>query len=411
MGCRDVTMTPLQNTRIEIIDVLRGFALLGIAWVHFTEQYLAGIPPQSHSPYNSFSLADEIVSGVVGILIAGKFFTIFSFLFGLSFELQIRNREGRSSWRFAWRLLLLLGIGWVHHLHYRGDILTIYAMLGFVLLLAQRLPDRWVFVLALLLVLDVPAVGMRFLDFYMLPAPGDATVNPFTGQTDADNLAYWNAVTSGDYLALLRANAEELINKYRFQIGSGRIFITLGLFLLGMLAGRRKLFADIASKREVFRKLLKLSLWALLATVLFAVAFFGSFYAAGIELPQSVQWAVGGFAYDAFNAAMALLYMSALVLLWLKEKWRQRLRHFYAVGRMGLTTYLVQSAVGVVLFFGVGFNLLGKMGAGMGFLIGTLLFVFQILLSQWWLKRYTFGPVEWLWRTLTYGQWQAFRKT
>ena len=104
-------------------------------------------------------MADQIVSGFIGMFIQGKFYMIFSFLFGLSFYLQLSKSDGSASFvtRFFWRLLILFGIGFIHHLHYRGDILTIYAILGVVLLVTYRLPDKYLLIIAVLLVLDVPA--------------------------------------------------------------------------------------------------------------------------------------------------------------------------------------------------------------------------------------------------------------
>lgn len=140
------TILPHTNQeRIEVIDVLRGFTLLGIILVHFTEQYYAGQPPKVHENYGAHNLADMIVLGFIGIFISGKFFMIFSFLFGMSFFIQLDKSDDSPAFlfRFAWRLIVLFIIGLVHHLHYRGDILTIYAVLGFGLLLCHKLPDKF----------------------------------------------------------------------------------------------------------------------------------------------------------------------------------------------------------------------------------------------------------------------------
>jgi len=110
-----------NTTRIQIIDVLRGFALLGIIMVHFTEQYYAGQPPEAMAKASPNNIADQVVQGIIGILIQGKFFTIFSFLFGLSFFIQLDKGKESGSFllRFAWRLVVLFAIGFVHSLHYR----------------------------------------------------------------------------------------------------------------------------------------------------------------------------------------------------------------------------------------------------------------------------------------------------
>lgn len=136
--------------RIAVIDVLRGFTLLGIILVHFTEQYYAGQAPKSHENFTNHIVSDQIVSFIIGLLISGKFFMIFSFLFGLSFFIQFHRSEQQGSFviRFAWRLLVLFGIGLIHSLHYRGDILTIYAVLGLILLICYKLPDKILLIVA-----------------------------------------------------------------------------------------------------------------------------------------------------------------------------------------------------------------------------------------------------------------------
>lgn len=154
----------LQNQdRIKIIDVLRGFTLFGIILVHFAEQYYAGPAPAKFANFNNKFLGDEIINGFIGIFISGKFYMIFSFLFGLSFFIQMKKSD--SGWafflRFFWRLVILFAIGLLHHLHYRGDILTIYAMLGVGLLVFYKLPDKLLLILALCLTINVPSAIVR----------------------------------------------------------------------------------------------------------------------------------------------------------------------------------------------------------------------------------------------------------
>src|SRR5688572_31131447 len=152
-----------RSGRIEAIDVLRGFTLLGIILVHMVEQYYAGAWPEQYAQATTQTLADQITSGFVGIFISGKFFMIFSFLFGLSFFIQLSKSDSEKNFlaRFTWRLVILFIIGFIHHLHYRGDILSIYALLGLSMLVFYRLPDKYLLALALFLILDIPAVFTR----------------------------------------------------------------------------------------------------------------------------------------------------------------------------------------------------------------------------------------------------------
>lgn len=385
----------LKSNRIEVIDALRGFTLLGIILVHFTEQYYAGQPPKAHESYGAHNLADMIVLGFIGIFISGKFFMIFSFLFGMSFFIQLDKSDGSPAFlfRFAWRLIVLFIIGFVHHLHYRGDILTIYAVLGFGLLLCYKLPDKFLLVLALLLVFDTPAILQRTFDILL-----SNSASPFPIGDEKELEIYYSTLKSGSYLDMLRANFYEFKPKFDFQILSGRLYITMGLFLLGLYAGRKKVFENI----PFFKKLIRLGLWMLLGCVVFAGLLALIIFVAKVEMSQAVQFLLGGSVYDVFNIALAAIYVGLIVTAFQREKWHRRLMNFYEVGRMGLTSYLMQALIGTWLLFSFGLGLLGDFGANVWVVISLIVFILQIIFSKWWLGRFQYGPAEWLWRSLTY---------
>jgi len=390
--------TPTLPQRIESIDVLRGFALFGIALVHMVEQYYAGPLPDAIGNAMNPTIADHIAQGFVGFFIMGKFYMIFSFLFGLSFFIQLSKNDGGNSFliRFAWRLMILFAIGIVHHLHYRGDILSIFALLGFGLLVAYRLPDKVLLITALLLVFNVPSLIVRVTGLFI---EGDG--NPFNF-TQEGLMAYYNTVRSGSYLEILRANFNSFDDKMDFQVSSGRLYITLGLFLLGNYAGRKNLFGDLEKHLPFLKKLIRYSLFVMSGCIVFTVALFGSFMLLKVEVTQEIGWLAGGLAFDVFNTALAAIYVSCLLLLFQKEKWQKRLIIFYPVGRMGLTTYLMQTLFGTMIFFNFGLGLIYQLGSFFCLLIGFAVFVFQIVFAQWWFRYFSQGPVEWLWRTLTY---------
>jgi len=398
----------LTKSRIEIIDVLRGITLLGIVMVHFMEQYYAGMHPESHQNFEIKFLGDQIMQIFIGIFISGKFYLIFSFLFGLSFFIQLNNSESDTKFfiRFFWRLVILFAIGFVHHLHYRGDILTIYAMLGVGLLICYKLPDRFLLILALALAINVPSLIVRGIQSVIQP---QLEIQQLFGGSNDVNEKYFETLKSGSYLDVLKANLQEFEFKYQFQVVSGRIYITMGLFLLGLYAGRKRIFENWVEYLPQFKKSLKSSLWVIVGLVLFGLVFFGGAEAVKIKLPEVVQWTVGGFLLDIFNLTLAVIYVAGIMLLFNKSNWHRRLMHFYSVGRIGLTTYLVQTICGVLLFFGFGVGLLGEVGVLVTVGIGILIFIGQIYFSKWWLTRFRYGPVEWLWRSLTYLKVQGFK--
>jgi uncharacterized protein len=274
--------------------------------------------------------------------------------------------------------------------------------LGVGLLLCYKLPDKFLLALALLLVFDAPAIIQRTVDVL---SPTNSA-NPFMSGDEKALEVYYNTLKSGSYPNILRANFYEFMPKFDFQILSGRLYITMGLFLLGLYAGRKNVFENI----PFFKKLIHYGLWSLLGCVVFAGVLALVVFVAKVEMTQSLQFLIGGSVYDVFNTALAAIYVGLIVAAFQKEKWRQRLMNFYEVGRMGLSTYLIQALVGTVLLFGYGFGWLGDFGAGIWATIALIVFTLQILFSKWWLARFQYGPVEWLWRSLTYFKVQSLKR-
>jgi uncharacterized protein len=109
--------------------------------------------------------------------------------------------------------------------------------------------------------------------------------------------------------------------------------------------------------------------------------------------------------------ALALFYMSGLTLLSQNTAWQKRMAPLAYAGRMAISVYLMQTLICTLLFYGYGFGLYGKVGAAGGILLTVIIYVLQIPFSVWWLNRFRFGPVEWLWRSLTYGKLQPMKWT
>lgn len=402
--------TPITRSleRLDVVDALRGFSLIGIAIVHMMEQYLGAPPPASIGNYTQHLPPDGVLDAIIFILVRGKFFLLFSFLFGLSFALQMERGEARTGkdfrLRFAWRLVILFAIGLAHHLIYRGDILTIFAMLGFPLLLFYRIPDKWVFLVAIVLMLGVPRVLMYAAD-----------VDPFKAYApdwqsnidDPEVLTYWNAAKSGDWVGLAKINLTDgFPMKMNFQFGSvGRAYMTFSWFLLGLLAGRRRFFENLDEHRPLMRKIFKWSIIGFFGTIALGAAIFIPF---GKTMPPSMQFVIGNTIGDLNGIALTLFYIAAFMLLFNREKWQHRLHNLAPFGRMALTNYVTQSLIGAAIFFG--FGLLGSIGNTITLPIAIAVIALQIWWSKVWLQHFNYGPLEWLWRSLTWFKWQSFRK-
>jgi uncharacterized protein len=244
--------------RIVVLDVLRAFALLGIIINHAATSFLAGRSPDPH--FNIVGPLDQAVFNLTNILTFGKFFAIFSFLFGLSFAIQMQSaakRQASFAGRFAWRLVILLAIGFVHSVFFSGDILTIYAVLGLLLIPFRRLGNRALVVSALVLTLNIPGILMGAARLSAAPpTPAQQQAQIERGKQLMQSAQRQFAIKqSGTLQELMRMNlTDSMVNRLRFQIATGRLWMTFGFFLLGLYAGRRNLFRETEAHRDIFKR-------------------------------------------------------------------------------------------------------------------------------------------------------------
>jgi uncharacterized protein len=402
------TASPLSNhERIAVVDVLRAYALFGIVITHSVTGFLAGQPPVQD--FMLFSPLDRAVAELEHLFTFGKFYTIFSFLFGLSFAIQLRNATAKGTaftGRFAWRLGVLALIALVHGAFFAGDILIVYALLGLLLIPFRNLKTRTLLITALILVFNIP--GLLFgAAFLAAPPPSPEQV-----QASAEMQALFQQIAerqyeikqSGTLGELVQANfVNGLIGKALFMVFTGRLWITFGLFLLGICAGRLEIFRDTAASHAFFRKLL----WP--AAIVAAVTTLSEWLYPVSEQERSVGNLLRWFSFTLQQVSLSAFYIAAVTLLYWRRPTRGLLPALAPLGRMGLTTYLGQTVFGVLLFYGLGFGLLGKIGAAAAVGAGIAFFVVQVVLAQLWAKRFKMGPVEWLWRSLTFFKLQPNR--
>lgn len=399
----DAPILAPKTSRLETVDALRGFALFGILLVHAAQWFAAvGLPGTVYQTQAS-GLANSVAQTIVGIFFDGKFYTFFSFLFGLSFALMLTrstDSPGRFYTRFAWRLVILGAIGLLHHIQWRGDILSIYAILGFLMLPFGRLSNKVVLVVALLLVLNTPGRVKSLYDTFA-PQPAAQKNNPQPAQDyDKEAKVNYNLLKKGSFTDMAIANFYAFDDKMKFQVESGRIYITLGFFLLGLYAGRRRLFAGIAQNKRFFRRLTRVTGFGVLGIIIaFAVAI--SIYGNNSQPPKAIDL-IFGFLYDLGNTALTVFYIAGLTLLFQRAFWQRTVRPLASVGKMALTSYVLQTLIGTLLFFGYGLGLLAEIPLWQAALLTFPIFLVQVWFSQWWLARFQYGPLEWLWRSLTY---------
>ena len=240
---------------------------------------------------------------------------------------------------------------------------------------------------------------------------------------DAAAVRHWQALESGDLARIIPNNATEgLRSKWDFQMGfMGRGYQTFALFLIGLWAGRRRIFENVEAHRAPFKRLLR---WAggltvalpvlTIALVLIGRAMGGA--QSGSQGPEGGMPDVSGWPivaglcfYDVWNNVMTLFYVAAFVLLFQRPRWQALALRFAPVGRMALTSYLLQTVAGAFVFFGFGLGLLGRYGNSVAVPIGIAVVAVLTWLCPLWLRHFRFGPVEWAWRSLTWLRRQPFR--
>ncbi len=400
---------PLNSTRIQVVDALRGFALLGILLVHCAQWFAAAGLPGDVYQHHASGPANMVAQTIVGLFFDGKFYTFFSFLFGLSFALMLTRSEDSPFIfyrRFAWRLAILGAIGFGHHLLWRGDILSIYAMLGFAMLLFGRASNKLVLIVAILLITNLPTrLTHVYTDFISSPVK----TNPQTERKAFENDAkvYYDIVKEGNFGELVTFNFNAFDDKMKFQVESGRIYITLGFFLLGLYAGRKRLFQQLNDNRSLFRKLTKYSGFTVLGITVIGAAI--AFAFGNVQQPPKAIELLFMTLYDLHSALMTVFYIGGLTLLFQKQSWQWTVSPLASVGKMALTSYVLQTVIGTLLFFGIGVNLIGEIDMWVAALLTFPIFFVQILFSRHWLSQFRYGPLEWLWRSLTYGKAQPMR--
>ena len=371
----------MADKRIDMVDALRGFALLGLFLVHCVERFeLYWLDPAPDAWFDA-TMA----------LFAGKAFAMFALLFGFSFATIMGNERARGgdyTARFAWRLALLFGIGTLHALIYRGDILQVLALVGLLMIAFDRVrSDRVLLLLAALLFLELPLLlrawaAAQGMDW--------ATAAPlFWGDTGLAVLA------NGTFLETLAVNARPgMVGKWSYYIETGRVFEIAGLFLVGMVLQRQALFARAGELRGLWLAILAGggALWAAIALVQPLVLPTGG-HAMTDESLQS--------AFNIYRALGATAFQVALFVLAWHSPLRPALAALVPAGRTTLTLYVGQSLVFAPILYGYGFGLWDDLSTAETVLWGLAAFAAQTALAALWLRHYRYGPLEWLWRAAT----------
>ncbi len=382
------------NERIDLLDIIRGFALLGVLSINIYDfsgfDYALDQTKQGLATYSIDLWVERIVKGIF----QGKFYAIFSILFGIGFSIQIeRLRQKTTRWKkiFFRRLLILLLFGVVHiQFLWVGDILVLYASLGFLLTIFVHVSDRKLLISAVCLLLLPMIIDSILIPKELKPwdwMEGIALAMDEKNGIPNDDIGWrtYPFEPSHGFREFWHWMQPAPFYRLHGLLIENRIPRVLGLFLLGYFFGRKKYFNNPEANLDLFKKAI---FYGLLLGIPANVIYFTTTDA----LIKSVFYGIG-------IPTLAVAYMAIISLLQIKG------RNFVAiatVGRMALTNYLSQTILCLLIFYSIGFGLGGNIGATAIFLIGLFLYSLQVLFSHLWLKSHSYGPMEAIWRKLTY---------
>ncbi|WP_338866770.1 DUF418 domain-containing protein [Myxococcus stipitatus] len=411
-----------SGERLLLLDTLRGFALCGV-FLSNTFVWFSGrvfLPrSQIEALFANGTLIDKALLPIVSMLVTGRFITIFSFLFGLGFAVQMGRAEARGApitGLYGRRLGVLFGIGICHLLLiWYGDILSSYALLGGWLLLFRKREDRTILWWAVGLIFGGPLLVSVIQKMPQLlaatPEAAAAVAKAETERSAALKAELLPTFQTGTWWEIAKAGVQFYRQEF-LVVMVLNLPVIFGRFLVGYYAGRRRLFHDAGQHIAFFRRFF---FWALgLGITSSAVgAVMQQLFIRKILNPDTMPgWLP--FAMQPIRTmgevAIAATYVTGITLLFQKAAWQKVLVLLAPVGRMALTNYLCQSTISVLVFNGFGLGLFGTMRPFHTVLYCLGVFSVQIGVSHLWLSRFRFGPAEWVWRSLTYGKAQPMRK-
>lgn len=410
---------PIDTTeRTALLDVIRGFALGGV-FLSNVYIWMSGMifTPRERVMGALSSTLCKVLDGLYNFFVAGKCMTIFTFLFGMGLAVQFARAKDRGdsvSRRYVRRSLIMVILGVLHlALLWYGDITHQYALIGLVALLFWNRSTKTLVIWGLLLTLFAVPLGMwsQFLLPKLLSAPEiakEAMEAKMAQGAEFDRVTF-EAFAHGSYATVVRTNLVMYKHQSLSVIIASYHVGTLGNFLLGIAVGRLGWFHDVPAHRRVFRRLLG---WSLLTGILSVAMLVGLRYLLGNKGPVQdsiVLSAVAPILRNLVTLGFAAAYMAAIALLYQRNFFRRIFSTLAPAGRMAMTNYFAQSAIGIFVFYGVGLGHLGDLRPRWIIVMPVVMYIVQMVCSWLWLRFFRFGPVEWMTRSFTYGKMQPMR--
>ncbi|WP_274972510.1 DUF418 domain-containing protein [Bacteroides fluxus] len=382
---------PNTNPRIEVIDALRGFAVMAIILVHNLEHFIFPVYPTDSPEW--LNILDQGVFNGIFSLFAGKAYAIFALLFGFTFYIQTQNqkRQGKDfGYRFLWRLILLAGFATLNAAFFpAGDVLLLFTIVGLVLFFTRNWSNKAIIITAVIFLLQ-PVEWYHYIANLMNPAHQLPDLK--VGEMYAEVAEYTKAGNFWDFISgnITLGQKASLL----WAINAGRFFQTAGLFLLGVYIGRRQFFIPSEKNLHFWVRILIIS----------AVAFAPLYTLKELIMQNDtiIRQTVGTI-FDMWQKlAFTLVLTASFTLLYQSKRFRNATNNLRFYGRMSLTNYITQSIIGAAIYFPFGLSLAPYCGYTVSLLIGFFTFLVQVRLCKWWLSRHKQGPLEYIWHKWTW---------
>ncbi len=394
----------LAKNRIIFLDVLRGFALVGIIYANILSwSGLKFLPFESIKALGNIE-TDTTLYNLLKFFVDTKFYTIFSLLFGIGFYIQYSRNGDKDGFdrTYLKRLGILFAIGVVHALCWSGDILTLYALMGVLLWSMRKLETKNILRLSIILftfplLLDIIYM-YTFAQDIVKPAATALKVYP-----DMAPDLIVEGFRSTQYIDVFKTNLHNLIWRWYDFIPSGRPFKVLGLFMMGFYLHKIGFITDGSKKLKYLIPLLILGLGftGLAATMSGSVASFSKDWGNVLyKLTHEIGQVTLGLSYVGLLALLVDKFPKFFLFTLLKN-----------YGQQSMSSYLGHTFMGIFVFypfFALGY--FGELTLQETFQIAALILVFQFVFAVVWFRYFSFGPIEWLWRCATYGKWFPIRK-
>lgn len=385
--------TPATTERIQVVDALRGFAIAAILLLHNLEHFDFWYQPEGF-PTWLVSL-DKGIWDTMFFLFSGKAYGIFAVLFGLTFYIMQTNQAKKGKdfrLRFAWRLILLLGFGIINSAFYQGDILTIYALLGFTLIPVARLSNKAVLIIACFLIFQPWEWGKFLL----------ALSHPAQDLADPASWVYFGKmneyITGNSFIQTVIGNLTNgKAGVYLWTWEAGRVFQTPGLFMVGMLLGRTGKFLPSPENKSFWTNML------LISSVAFVPLYLLSLGLTPENIPNEAMLRPLSLIIKSWsNITFMFVLIAGFVLLFQHKGVQSVLNVFSVLGKMSLSNYIIQSMLGATIYYGFGLGLYRLTGASMCLIIGLALLILQWYFCRYWMRTHRYGPLEGIWHKLTW---------